>query len=111
MIDREAIREMLARAEMRWASVEDAEITVRARTLAELGRALTACEEALRGSRFFIKCVVEGFKSEPTRDPTGEGMEIAHEVLAEIEAAMDGHEIGDIARAALAATGKEDTDE
>ena len=36
--------EMLSRAEMRWMSVEDAEITVTARVLAELGRDWQAAE-------------------------------------------------------------------
>ncbi len=39
--------EMFARAEMRWMSVEDAEITVPARTLALLGRQCQAAREAL----------------------------------------------------------------
>ena len=40
----ESSKQMLERAEMRWMSVEDAEITVPARALAELGRDWKAAE-------------------------------------------------------------------
>ena len=44
MTDNADRMEMLSRAEMRWMSVEDAEITVTARVLAELGRDWQAAE-------------------------------------------------------------------
>jgi hypothetical protein len=44
MTDNADRMEMLSRAEMRWMSVKDAEITVTARVLAELGRDWQAAE-------------------------------------------------------------------